>query len=81
MVVTLSADGGQIEGPVDDERAQPPRSVMVTLIAVGTRSDDLLKTATVDDASQPGSIQAYVWTTERKRLADFAWALKRRAGI
>jgi hypothetical protein len=68
LVVTLSANGAQIEGRVEGENGQPAPSTTVTLVAESTRRDDLFK-MTMTDASghfkitgvAPGSYRLYAW--------------------
>jgi hypothetical protein len=69
LAITMSANGGQIEGQVQDDKGQPVYgSVTVTLLAVGTRRDDLFKRTGADlsghfkmTAIAPGSYRLYAW--------------------
>ena len=68
FVITLRTNGGQIEGRVDDENAQPAKAATVTLVAEGTQRTDLFK-VTSSDASgifrivglAPGRYRLYAW--------------------
>jgi len=68
LVVTLSANSGQIEGNVVDEDEQPAKAASVTLLPQGTKRTDLARFATTDASGHfkivgvaPGSYRLYAW--------------------
>jgi protocatechuate 3,4-dioxygenase beta subunit len=68
LAITMSANGGQVEGQVQDDKGQPAQGAMVTLLAVGTRRDDLFKVAGADASGHfkiagiaPGSYRLFAW--------------------
>jgi hypothetical protein len=68
LAITLSANGGQIEGQVQDEYGNQAPGARVTLVAQGTRREDLFKQAGTDGnghfrmtAVAPGSYRLYAW--------------------
>jgi hypothetical protein len=68
LVITMSANGGQIEGQVQDDKSQPAQGAMVTLVPVGARRDDLFNVAGTDTSGHfkivgiaPGSYRLYAW--------------------
>jgi uncharacterized surface anchored protein len=68
LAITMSANGGQVEGQVQDDKSQPAQGAMVTLVAVGTRRDDMFKLAGTDASGHfkivgiaPGSYRLYAW--------------------
>jgi hypothetical protein len=68
LVITMSANGGQVEGQVQDDKSQPAQGAIVTLAAVGTRRDDLFNVAGTDTSGHfkivgiaPGSYRLYAW--------------------
>jgi hypothetical protein len=68
LVITMSANGGQVEGQVQDDKSQPAQGAMVTLLAVGTRRDDMFKIANTDASGHfriagiaPGSYRLFAW--------------------
>jgi protocatechuate 3,4-dioxygenase beta subunit len=68
LVITMSANGGQVEGHVQDDKGQPAQGAMVTLVAVGTRREDLFNVAGTDTSGHfkiagiaPGSYRVYAW--------------------
>jgi hypothetical protein len=68
LAITVSANGGQIQGSVEDDQGQPVKAVTVTLVAQGTRRTDLFKQTTSDAGGHfklvgvaPGSYRLYAW--------------------
>ncbi len=68
LAITVSANGGQIQGGVEDDQGQPVKAATVTLVAQGTRRTDLFKQATSDAGGHfqfvgvaPGSYKLYAW--------------------
>ena len=68
LAITVSANGGQIEGTVEDDQGHPVKASTVTLVAQGTRRTDLFKQTTSDAGGQfklagiaPGSYRLYAW--------------------
>jgi protocatechuate 3,4-dioxygenase beta subunit len=68
LAITLSANGGQIQGQVQDDEGQPAAGAWVTLVAQGTRRDDLFKQAVADANGNfkfpmvpPASYRLYAW--------------------
>jgi hypothetical protein len=68
LAITLSANGGQIDGQVQDENGNVAPGAMVTLVAQGTRREDLFKQAMSDAGGHfrittvaPGSYRLYAW--------------------
>jgi hypothetical protein len=64
----MSANGGQVEGQVQDDKSQPAQGAMVTLVPVGARRDDLFNVAGTDTSGHfkivgiaPGSYRLYAW--------------------
>jgi hypothetical protein len=68
LAIALSANGGQIDGQVQDENGSPAVGAVVTLVGQGTRREDLFKQATTDATGHfrmmviaPGSYRMYAW--------------------
>jgi hypothetical protein len=69
LAIVLGADGGQIEGAVEDEKAEPAPSAVVVLVPEsGHRSAPFYKNVTASAAGHftingiaPGSYRVYAW--------------------
>ena len=68
LAIALSANGGQIEGSVEDDQGRPAKAATITLVAQNTRRTDLFKQTTSDAVGHfefagiaPGSYRLYAW--------------------
>jgi hypothetical protein len=68
LAITVSANGGQIAGSVEDDQGRPAKAAIVTLVAQGSRRTDLFRQTTSDDGGHflfvgmaPGSYRLYAW--------------------
>jgi hypothetical protein len=68
LAITLSANGGQIDGQVQNESGNPAPGARVTLVAQGTRRDDLFKQTSTDvnghfkiTVVPPSNYRLYAW--------------------
>jgi protocatechuate 3,4-dioxygenase beta subunit len=69
LTITLSANGGQIEGQVQDDDGKPAQGTLVTLIAEGKRRGDASRMTSSTDSNghfkmvgvAPGSYRLYAW--------------------